>query len=506
MTSRLHLILLVAAAAAALWPSGAGADPIPRSLEDYLMRAPFKMPAMEAPVFAERTFTITDYGAVGDGHTLNTAAFAKAIDACAQAGGGHVVVPAGLWLTGPIVLKGGVDLHTERGALVQFTSDHTAYAMVPRPRRGYTSQSAISAVGANNIALTGDGIFDGAGDTWRPVRRNKATNAQWAEMLAKSPTVSGGGADWWPTKEAMDGEDYLASVAAKTHAPTAEDYLPARDFLRSPLISLRDCNNMLIQGPTFRNSPAGILSPNHCENLIVRDATFFNEWWAQNGDGMDIADCRGVAIYRCTLSTGDDAICMKGDGKSPYPGEAGLQEVVVAECNVYHGHGGFVVGGTTESGMSNLWCTKCVFDGTDAGIRVKSGLGHGGLVHDVTIDHIFMRDIAGGAIDFNTVYDNTPVSNARVTVPLLRDAAKTPEFRDFRISDIYCLGAGAAISLTGLRQQPLHAITIERAEITAKRGFRAVDARDITLKGVKIHNSEGLPVTEKNTSNIQILE
>jgi len=506
MTPRRHLTLLVAAAAAALWPSGASADPIPRTLEDYLTRAPFKMPAMGAPVFAERAFTITDYGAVGDGHTLNTAAFVKAIDACAQAGGGHVVVPAGLWLTGPIVLKGSVDLHTERGVLVQFTPDHTAYAMVQRPGRGYTSQSAISAVGANNIALTGDGLFDGAGDTWRPARRNKATDAQWAQMLAKSPTVSGGGADWWPTKEAIAGEDYLASMAAKTHAPTAEDYLPARDFLRSPLISLRNCDNVLIQGPTFRNSPAGILSPNHCENLIVRDATFFNEWWAQNGDGMDIADCRGVAIYRCTLSTGDDAICMKGEGKSPYPGEAGLQEVVVAECTVYHGHGGFVLGGTTESGMANLWCTQCVFDGTDIGIRVKSGLGHGGLVHEVTIDHIFMRDIAGGAIDFNTFYDNTPVSNAKAAVPLPRDASKTPEFRDIRISDVYCLGAGAAISLTGLRQQPLHAITIERAEITAKRGFSAVDARDITLKGVKIHNLEGPPVTEKNTLNIQILE
>ncbi len=476
-------------------------------LADYLARAPFPMPRMAEPAFPDRSFPVTDYGAVGDGHTLNTAAFARAIAACARAGGGHVVVPAGLWLTGPIVLRSGVDLHTEAGALVQFTADHSAYAMVVRPGRDtYTTQSEISAGHADSIALTGPGIYDGAGDTWRPARRNKATDQQWAALLARSDAVSGNGADWWPSRQAMEGEDYLASLAQKPGPRTAADYLPARDYLRSAMISIHDCANVLIAGPTFRNSPSGILSPNHCDNLTIRDATFLNEWWAQNGDGLDLANCHGAAVYRCTFSTGDDAICMKAEGKSPYPGEAGLRYVVVAECTVYHGHGGFVVGGTTESGMDDLWCTHCVFDGTDVGIRVKSGLGHGGLVHGVTVDHIAMHDIANGAIDFNTFYDNTPVTNAKVKVELPRDPAKTPEFRDVKISDVYCLGAGAAISLTGLHQRPLHDITIERCEITARKGFSAVDAADVTLKAVKIHSSEGPPVREKDTRNIRFVD
>jgi polygalacturonase len=476
-------------------------------LADYLAQAPFPMPRMAEPAFPDRSFPITDYGAVGDGHTLNTRAFAQAIAACSQAGGGHVVVPAGLWLTGPIVLQSGVDLHTEAGALVQFTADHSVYPMVVRAGRDtYTTQSELTATRADNIALTGAGVYDGAGDTWRPARRNKATDAQWAAMVAKSNTVSGDGADWWPSRQAMDGEDYLATLSQKPGPRTAEDYVPARDYLRSAMISLHECNNVLIAGPTFRNSPSGILSPNHCNNLTIRDAQFLNEWWAQNGDGLDLANSHGVAIYRCTFSTGDDAICMKAEGRSPYPGEAGLRYVVVAECTVYHGHGGFVVGGTTESGMSELWCTHCVFDGTDVGIRVKSGLGHGGLVHAVRVDHIAMHDIAGGAIDFNTFYDNTPVSNAKVKVELSRDPAKTPDFHDFRISDVYCLGAGAAISLTGLHQQPLCDITISHCEITARRGFSAVDAADITLQGVKIHSTQGPPVREKDTRNIRILD
>lgn len=492
--------VLASAAFALVLSSHAPAAP----LENYLAAAPFPMPALAAPAFPGRAFLVTDFGAVGDGRTLDTDAFARAIDACAKAGGGRVVIPAGLWLTGPIVLQSGVDLHTEWGALVQFTADHSVYPMIRRPGRpGYTTQSEISADHARNVALTGAGVFDGAGDTWRPARRNKATDQQWQAMLAKSNTVSGGGTDWWPSKQAMEGEDYLAALARRNPHPAAEDYLPARDFLRSAMISLHDCANVLIDGPTFRNSPSGILSPNHCENLIVRNAGFFNEWWAQNGDGMDVSNCKGVAIYHCTLSTGDDAICMKAEEESPYPGEAGLQEVVVAECTVFHGHGGFVVGGTTESGMANLWCTHCVFDNTDVGIRVKSGLGHGGLVHGVTVDHIVMHDIANAAIDFNTFYDNTPVSAAAVKVQLSRDPGRTPEFRDFYLHDIACLGAGTAISLVGLHQHPLRDIRMDRVYISARRGFRAVDTADVTLKQVKIDSSVGPPVTEKNVANIR---
>lgn len=478
------------------------------SLDHYLAAAPFKMPILAAPDFPDRAYPITDYGAVPDGRTLATDAFARAIDACARAGGGHVTVPAGLWLTGPIVLKSGVDLHADRGAVIQFTPDHTAYAMVPRPGRGYTAQSCLSARNQTDIAITGEGIFDGAGDTWRPARRSKATDAQWQAMLAKGGAVSGSGinANWWPSKQAMEGEDYLAGLAAEGKRATAEDYLPARDYLRPPLLSLSGCHNVLVSGVTLRNSPSGLFSPSHCTNLIISGATFFNEWWAQNGDGLDIDCCVGVAVYQCTLSTGDDAICMKADGKAPAPGEAGLRDVVVAECTVYHGHGGFVVGGTTEAGMSDLWATRCSFVGSDVGIRIKSGLGHGGLVHDVTVDHIAMSAIANEAISFNTFYDNTPVSAAKVKVQLSRDPAKTPEFRDIRISDVTCFGAGTAISLIGLHQKPLHAITIERTTISARKGVNLVDAADITFRQVQVDATESPKVTQRDTADIRFVE
>jgi len=477
-----------------------------KSLDDYIATAPFKMPVVSVPTFPARNFLISDFGAVGDGQALNTAAFAKAIEACAQAGGGHVVVPAGLWLTGPIVLRSNVDLHAERGALVQFTSDHHAYPMWQREGRGFYATPCISAVDQANVAVTGEGIFDGAGETWRPVKKEKTTEAEWRRLLAKGGVTSNQGTIWWPTQEAMAGEDYLAKLALKTANPTAEETLAARDFRRSPLLALTGCTNVLVEGVTLRNSPMGLFEPARCTNLTVRNANFFNDWAAQNGDGMDIGPARNVVVYRCTVSAGDDAICMKASGASPWPGEPGLQNVIVAECTVYRGHGGFVVGGSTEGGMRYLWATQCDFAGTDTGIRVKSGLGHGGLVHDVYVDHIYMKDILNEAVLFDTFYDNTPVSAATTKTSLSRDPARTPEFRDFLLQDIYCTGAGSAIAITGLTQLPVHRITIERANITALHGFRATDAADVTLRQVKIITPESPPVVQKNTRNIQFVD
>jgi hypothetical protein len=155
--------------------------------------------------------------------------------------------------------------------------------------------------------------------------------------------------------------------------------------------------------------------------------------------------------------------------------------------------------------MRNLWVTHCDFIGTDIGIRVKSGLGRGGLVRDVFADHIYMRDIVNEAILFDTFYENTPASASNLKTAPKKNAARVPEFRDFLIRNIYCLGAGSAIAITGLHQQPVHKITIEDSVIVAKRGFRATDAADITLRHVAIHTPETPAVSEKDVSNIQIV-
>lgn len=157
-----------------------------RDIDYYISQAPFEMPAVIEPVFADNTFIITAYGASGDGQILNTEAFTRTIQACAKAGGGKVVVPPGLWITGPIQLQSNINLHLERGAVILFTPDRTQYPMVKASASSsrFVPASPIYGYDLKNIAITGEGIIDGSGESWRPVKKMKTTERQWKELLA----------------------------------------------------------------------------------------------------------------------------------------------------------------------------------------------------------------------------------------------------------------------------------------------------------------------------------
>jgi polygalacturonase len=450
----------------------------------YLQNAPFKMPAVVEPAFPDKTFSIKDYGAVGDGQTINTAAFAKAIDACVKSGGGKVIVPAGMWLTGPIQLQSNINLVVERGALIQFTGDRSLYPIIQMEgSSSYVVASPIYGSKLKNVAITGEGILDGAGENWRPLKKGKATEGQWKEFN-KSGVVSNDGQVWWPSKEAMNGEEYLKKLKKEKPNATAEDYLPARDFMRPKMVVINNSDKVLIEGVTIRNSPNFVFNPNNCTNLTMRSVNIFNEWWAQNGDGIDISACKNVLIYKCNVSAGDDGICMKSSNVKT-PDEARLENVVIAGCTVYHGHGGFVIGSNTDGGMNNIYVADCNFIGTDIGIRVKSNAGRGGLVHNIFIKNIFMSEIINEAILFDTYYEDVTagknVKNVKTTV-----TDKIPQFEDFYISNVFCRSAKTAISITGLPQMPVQKIHLKDVVISADKGYESKDAKDIDFKNVRL--------------------
>lgn len=463
-----------------------------KTIEYYRAQAPFEMPKVKEPQFQDKVFNILDFGAVSDGQSLNTSAFAKAIEACAAAGGGKVIVPPGLWLTGPIQLKSNINLVVERGALIQFTSDHSQYPMI---RASATSSSIVTAspiygYGLQNIAITGEGIIDGAGGSWRPVKKSKTTASQWKSLLSSGGVVNEEGTIWWPSKEAMEGEAYLKELKHKHPKATAEDYLPARDYLRPYMVLLKDCKQVLIEGVTIRNSPKFVFYPNWCTDVTVRNANIYNEWWAQNGDGIDISACKNVVIYNCNVSVGDDGICMKSSDKDDQqPGEANLENVLVAGCNVYHAHGGFVIGSNTDGNLRNVFVTDCDFDGTDIGIRVKSNTGRGGLVKDIYIRDVFMSDIQDAAVLFTTFYQNVPAGKEK-SKEVPKVAGKTPEFTGFHISNVFCRGAETAISITGLPEMPIHDIDFKNVIISADKGYEPRNVEDISFKDVKIITPE----------------
>lgn len=453
----------------------------------YVKNAPFKMQEVKVPVFPGKIFSIKDYGGVSDGQTLNTDAFKKVIDACATAGGGIVIVPPGLWLTGPIQLKSNINLDVQRGALIIFTKDHTQYPMIKASASSsnYVTASPIYGYDLENIAITGEGVIDGAGETWRPVKKEKTTAAQWKDFTSSGGVVSSNGSVWWPTKEALNGEQYLKDLKKKKEKPTEEDLLPARDFLRPYMLYLVNCKNILLENITLRNSPKFVFYPNSCTNLTMQHVNVFNEWWAQNGDGIDISRCKNVVIYDCTVSAGDDGICMKSSGATKDDESANLENIIIAKCVVYHAHGGFVIGSNTDGGMENIFVNDCNFIGTDIGIRVKSNAGRGGLVKNIYVRNIFMKDIAHEAISFNTYYEDMPAGKVKSKAPNeIRD--KTPNFTDFYFDSIYCNGAKDAIAITGLPEMPVSKIHFSNMILSSERGFTATDAADLSLNNVKI--------------------
>ena len=465
----------------------------------YISKSPFPMPEVIVPKFKNQVFFITNYGAIGNGKTLNTEAINKTIQACSDAGGGIVEIPKGVWLTGPIELKSNVNIHTNKGTLVQFTKDRTQYPVFkPQGSGSFIVKSPIFGNNLENIALTGEGIYDGAGESWRPVKKSKVSEAQWSKITEQG-VISSDGKIWWPSVEAMNGEAILKELKDKPDA-TADDYLKARDFSRPYMLMLNKCKNILIDSVGLKNSPKFVFYPTKCTNLTISNAIVFNEDWAQNGDGIDISACKQVIIYNTMVSAGDDGICMKSSNGSNDTADTQLQNVIIAGCTVLKGHGGFVIGSNTDGGMKNIYVTDCIFNGTDIGIRVKSNVGRGGNVRDIFIDNIKMDNIINEAILFSTSYGDNTVGKASSLITDQKNE-KTPHFNNFHISNIVCSSAAIAISIAGMEIQPTHDLYFENIEITSKKAFDATDAKNIFLKNVKF-NSDGKIYKLTRTENI----
>lgn len=474
-----------------------------KNYTEYLQNLPFPMPAIHPPVFPAKEFSVQSFGAVADGQTLNTEAFTKAIDACTNAGGGSVIVPPGSYLTGPFELKSNVNLVVQQGAVILFSKDRSLYPIVKmKGSSSFRVASPIFADNAANIAITGEGIIDGGGDAWRPMKKNKYTESEWKNALASGGVLNSKGDVWWPSKEAMEGEEVLKKLKDKSSA-TAEDYLAARDFLRPYMVLFNNCKNVLIEDVTLRNSPNFVFYPSKCNNLVIRYAKIMNDWNAQNGDGIDISACKNVLIYQTTVSVGDDGICMKSSGGKGDSSVFNLENVVISDCIVYRAHGGFVIGSNTDGGMRNIAVRNCNFITTDIGIRVKSNAGRGGLVKDIYIDNIFMSDIREEAILFDTYYEDKPAgASDKKSGAAPKD--KIPEFTGFHFNNITCTGAKTAIYFNAFPDMYAHHIEFNNVTISAKEGVLANYTSDLTFNNVNIINKTGAVYVLTNSRNYTI--
>jgi polygalacturonase len=455
------------------------------------------LPVIQQPVFKKDTIDIRSFGAKSDGYTLNTNSINKAIAACSNKGGGVVVIPQGLWLTGPIELKSNVNLHVKRSAVLQFTSDFNQYPLVEGNFEGLKSarnQSPISGTNLVNIAITGTGIIDGNGGTWHMGYRDRFTESQWKKKTAAGGLLSEDGRVWYPSEKTKKGSD-TKNNGILTNGKTLKDFEDIKDYLRPNMVVLTSCKKVLLEGVTFQNSPAWCLHPLMCEDLTLRNVIAKNPETAPNGDGVDLESCRNVLVEGSTFDVGDDGICIKS-GRDEEGRKRGMptENVIIRNNVVYHAHGGVVVGSEMSGGARNIFIYDCSFIGSDKGLRFKTARGRGGVVEKIYAKNISMRNIVDEAIFFDMYYFTKPPAGVQASDDAPPVTEATPQFRDFYISDIVCYGASKGIFMRGLPEMHVQNINLENITLQVNKGIEIIEASGIRLKNINVLSTLNNPV------------
>jgi polygalacturonase len=386
-----------------------------------------------APVFPDRAFDITKYGAVGDGVRDCTGAFREAIAACAAAGGGRVVVPAGRFLTGAIHLKSRVNLHVSEGATIAFSRDPTQFLPVVFTRwegvELMNYSALIYAFEQRDIAVTGKGTLDGqaAAEHWWPWKGTRGAPAGTTQNEARAKLIDMGARG----------------------VPVAERVFGDGAFLRPNFIQPYRCQNVLIEGVTILNSPMWEIHPVLCTNVTVRNVSINSH--GPNNDGCDPESCKDVLIDGCTFDTGDDCIALKsGRNEDGRRVNTPIENVVIRNCVMKDGHGGVVIGSEVSGGARSIFAEKCRMDSPnlDRALRIKTNSVRGGYV-----ERIYMRDCTVGQ-----------VAEAVVTVNLFYEEGDTGKFpppvRDIDVRNVTSKKSQYALLLRGYAHTPMRNIRV----------------------------------------------
>lgn len=441
---------------------------------------PFKASVPTMPDIPSLTVDLKDFGGKGDGIALCTDAFEKALSYLSGKGGGRLVVPPGVWLSGPIMMCSNIDLHLEKDAIVLFSSDKSLFPVIEADKgtSGTMRQPPVFCHNISNFAITGSGVIDGNGEYWRPYKRFKVSDAEWKKLerlKLKEDTLYG----------------------SHVYYPTLTDPTDALETKRARLIRVTGCEKFIIQDVVVQNSPSFHVNIVLSHDFVLDGITVRCPWNAQNGDGIDLSSCQNALLTGCSVDCGDDAICLKSGTGDSGRRKGPCKNIVVDGCTVFHGHGGFVIGSDNSGGMENIMVRNCRFLDTDVGLRFKSGRDRGGLMTDVYVDSVVMCDIAEEAILFDSYYQEK-VGDAE-NAPSAPVTADTPRFDGFHISNIICRDAGTAILCKGLPEMPVRNVDISNCSFTASRGAVINNAENFTLSKVKFSLPVGIREVSGNS-------
>ena len=425
---------------------------------------------------AHGVYNIMEMGADNTGKVLNTEVIKNAIAKVAEAGGGTIYFPAGDYLTGPIHMRSNLVLHIEAGATLRFSDDFDHYMpFVPSRWEGTNVNNfspLIYAYEVENITITGRGKIDGQGKKWwdfhhRLYAEPKDYRSKWQlEFDKQNPDV---------IRPDLPG-------------------MVERGFLRPPFIQFMYCNNIRIEGITIVNSPFWTVNPQFCNNVTV-DGITINNPKSPNTDGINPESCRNVHISNCHISVGDDCITIKsGKDRDGRLRNTPCENITITNCTMLAGHGGVVIGSEMSGGVKKVTITNCVFEGTDRGIRIKAARGRGGVVEDIRVSNIILKDLKKEAFTLNLFYaksDPEPFSE------------RTPVFRNIHYSNVTGTAQQSALIL-GLEESPVENISFNDIRLDTKVGFQLKDAIDISFNQVHINTEAGPAITAENVKHLDM--
>lgn len=416
---------------------------------------------------------ICDFGATGRGDVKDTNAFIDAIRECETQGGGTIYVPPGVYLTGPIHLKSNMTLYIDNGAILRFSQDLEDFPLVYTRWEGEEQRvysPLIYAENAENISVIGFGLIDGQGSIWWQLHREKRLK-----------------------------------------------------YPRPRAVCFYRCKNITIEGIRIINSPSWTVNPISCNNVTVHNVKIQNPYDSPNTDGINPESCKGVIISDCYIDVGDDCITLKSgteDCKEKIP----CENITITNCIMAHGHGGVVIGSEMSGSVRNVAVSNCIFEGTDRGIRIKTRRGRGGVVEDIRVSNIIMKNVmcpftfymyyhCGKGGNEKKVWDKSPY-------PI---DESTPVVRRIYISDVIVRQARASAGfLYGLTEMPISDVlfsnvVVEMAdnpspeipammsfiEPMAKRGFIINTVNGIRFLNVSVNNQIGPAFELKNCRDVE---
>ncbi len=419
---------------------------------------------------------ITSFGAVGDGKTVNTVAIQKAVDSCAAAGGGRVVVPGGTFVSGPVFLKSHIEFHLSAGAVLHGSRTLADYPVLDQEGYGYHVKGWLHAAlltgyRLENVSITGSGTLDGQGGVW------------WDEKNARG--------DVWDT------------ARMKTRMTAC----------RPVLIHLFDCTRVTIRDVKLIDAPMYNIFPIFCRNLVIEGVSIENPWKPYNNcDGIDIMSCSNVRIANCHVDTGDDGICLKTVpgwcllcGPDPQ-GKWGpdyskpripCENVLIENCVVRHAHSGVALWAEVIGGMRNVTVTNCIFDGTRTGIQIARMDWPGGYVRECNFSNIIMRRVEVG-IQLSTKLSAWGRLNEGP------DRETTPEFSGIRFSNITGTQINAACEMYGMEQNPVRDIEFSNVRMESNLGFVLRNVKNIRFDAINL-TCRNVPMVVTDAENLEIL-